>query len=326
MFLKYRTNRGTSDTGFFRFDSMTHNLYLALLQKELTMLMLRKTVISTKRFRKQVVFGIILLFMGVSVFQQIQFPIQASLTDGLPDGDNIPSYIGYLPTMQLLYPTEGEIVNGTFSLQWTAQDSEDGTNLSIYLYLSTDYGDNCTPFSDNPYENSGELLWNTTLYPDGEYTFVIEAQDSNGHIGIDSCTFQIKNYVEPLVNTEPMKPDQPFGKVYSKMGLEYSYITSTTDPDGGLVYYLWDWGDGSISGWLGPYHCSVNCEARHTWTEVGTYNIRVKAKDFYGTESVWSDSLSVTVPSSYNPIFVFLNLLFQQFPYVFPFLQKLLGY
>jgi hypothetical protein len=305
---------------------MTHNLYLALLQKELTMLKVIKKFIFTKRFRKQVVFGIILLFMGISVFQQIQFPLKASLTDGVPDGNNIPSYIGYPPTIQLLYPPEGEIINGTLSLKWTAQDLEDGTNLSIYLYFSTDYGDNCTPFSNNPYENSGELLWNTTQYPNGEYTLVIEALDRDGHVCIDSCNFQINNYIEQLVNNAPMRPDRPFGKVYNRMGHDYSYTTSTTDPDGNLVYYRWDWGDGNISGWLGPYHSGVNCEAHHTWIMVGAYTIMVKAKDGYGIESVWSAPLSVTIPYSYNPIRVFLDLLFQQFPYAFPFLQKLLGY
>jgi hypothetical protein len=305
---------------------MTHNLYLALLQKELTMLKLIKTLVSTERFRKQVGFGIILLFIGVSVFQQIQFPLKASLTDTVPDGDNIPSYIGYPPTIQLLYPTEGEIVNGTLSIQWTAQDSEDGTNLSIYLYLSTNYGDNCTPFSNNSYENSGELLWNTTQYPNDEYTLLIEAQDSDGHVGIDNCTLQINNNVKQLENNAPMRPNQPFGKVYNRMGQECSYTTSTTDPDGDLVYYLWDWGDGSFSGWLGPYHSGVNCEAKHAWTKIGFYNITVKVKDSFGEESVWSDPLSITIPYSYNPILQFLELVFQQFPFLFPFLQKLLGY
>ena len=287
---------------------------------------LANTVVSPEQFRKCVVFGIILLFIGVSVVPQIQFPVNADQVDGLPDGDGILPYVGYPPTILWLCPTEGEIVNGILSLQWTAQDVEDGTNLSIYLYLSNDYDDNCTPFSENPYENTGELSWNTTYSLDGDYTLLIQAQDNNGRVGSDTCTFQIKNYVEPLENTKPMTPDQPFGKVYNRMGREHCYTTSTTDPDGGLVYYLWDWGDGTICGWLGPYHCNVNCQAQHKWTDVGSYNIRVKAKDFYGTESMWSDPMLVTIPSSYNPIRVFLDLLFKQFPYAFPFLQKLLGY
>ena len=287
---------------------------------------LANTVVSPEQFRKYVVFGIILLFIGVSVFSEFQFPVNADQVDGLPDGDGILPYVGYPPTIQLLVPAEGEIVNGIVSLQWTAQDFEDGTNLSIYLYLSNDYDDNYTSFLANPYENTGELSWNTTEFPDGDYTLIIQAQDSNGRIGSDMCTFQIKNYVEPLLNTRPMTPDQPFGKVYNRMGRKYCYTTSTTDPDGGLVYYLWDWGDGHISGWLGPYHCGVTCEAQHSWTKVGTYNILVKAKDFSGTESMWSDPLSVTIPSNYNPIYVFLDMFFKQFPYAFPFLQKLLGY
>lgn len=284
--------------------------------------MLTKAFVSKDIFRKRVVFGIILLFLGVSVLQHIQSTAKANLTEL---DDNAP-LIGYPPMMLLLYPNEGDIVKETISIQWTAQDSEDGTTLPIYLYLSNDNGDNYNPFWNNPSENTGELQWNTTLYPDGDYKLLIQAEDSDGNIGVDSCTFQIKNYEEQPLNNEPMKPDQPFGKTYCKMGQEYSYTTSTADPDGDLVYYLWYWGDGSNSGWLGPYHCGVNCEAKHAWKEIGDYDITVKAKDVYGKESVWSDSLSITIPHTYKPILQFFELLFQQFPYAFPLLQKLLGY
>jgi len=289
--------------------------------------MLIKTFVSKDIFRKSLVFGIMMLFVGVSVLQQIQSTVKANLTDGLIDPDGAIPIIGYPPVMLLLYPSEGDIVKETISIQWIAWDSEYGTNLSIYLYLSNDNGDNFTSFWNNPYENTGELQWNTTQCPDGEYTLLIQAQNSDGHIGADSCNFQIKNYEEEQqINNEPVKPDQPFGQAYDKMGQEYSYKTSTTDPDGDLVYYLWDWGDGNNSGWLGPYYSGVNCEAKHAWKEKDNYNITVKAKDIYGKESAWSDPLSITIPHTYKPILQFLKLLFQGFPYAFLLLRQLLGY
>lgn len=286
--------------------------------------MLTKTFGSKDTFKKSVVFGIILLCIELNVLQQIQSTVKADLTNELTYPDDTTLYIGYPPIILLQSPNEGEILKETILIQWTAQDSEDGTNLSIYLYLSNANGDNCLTFLNNPYENTGELLWNTTQCPDGEYQLLIESHDSDGNISIDSCNFQIKNYEEQPVNNEPMKPDQPFGIVYGKLGKEYSYTTSTIDSDGALVYYLWDWSNGNNSGWLGPYHCGVTCQAKHTWTETGTYNVTVKAKDVYGKESVWSDPLSITIPYSYKPIFQFLELVFHQFPYAFPLLQKLL--
>jgi hypothetical protein len=98
---------------------------------------------------------------------------------------------------------------------------------------------------------------------------------------------------EPADNNEPVKPSKPSGQTNGKIKQEYTYTTSTTDPNGDKVYYLWDWGDGTYSGWLGPYNSSATCEAKHIWTQKDSYNIKVKSKDIYGKESIWSDSLPV---------------------------------
>ena len=42
----------------------------------------------------------------------------------------------------------------------------------------------------------------------------------------------------------------------------------------------------------------LTCEAKHTWTVKISYNIKVKAKDIYDKESVWSDPLPITMPYS----------------------------
>jgi len=96
------------------------------------------------------------------------------------------------------------------------------------------------------------------------------------------------------------------------------------DSDGALVYYLWNWGDGNISGWLGHNHCGVTCQAKHTWTKIHTYNITVKAKDVMERRALWSDPLSITIPYSYKPIFQFLELCSSNSHIAFPLLQKLL--
>jgi len=81
---------------------------------------------------------------------------------------------------------------------------------------------------------------------------------------------------------------------------------------------LWDWGDGTNSGWLEGYYSGDYCKVSHKWEAEGNYNIKVKAKDIHGVESDWSDPLSITMPYSYNkPILQFLELLFQRFPNTF---------
>ncbi|MCX6664239.1 MAG: PKD domain-containing protein, partial [Euryarchaeota archaeon] len=101
---------------------------------------------------------------------------------------------------------------------------------------------------------------------------------------------------------------------------------STTDIDGDQIYYLFDWGDGNDSGWMGPYNSGDICKESHIWSTKGNYAVKVKAKDTFGAESPWSDPLPITMPYSYNPIQLFLELLFQRFPNAFPILRHLLGY
>jgi PKD repeat protein len=223
---------------------------------------------------------------------------------------------GESPLLNLIYPTDGETLKDTITIQWTAFDSEDGDNLPIYLYLSDD-GESYYPLTDNPVENTGEYSLDSTSIPDEEYKLLIETVDSDGNVGHDSVTFKIKNYEEPPENNAPDKPVRPNGENEGKIDEEYSFTTSTTDIDGDQVYYKWDWGD-ETSGWLGPYNSGETCKASHIWDSEGSYNIKVKAKDQYGDESPWSEPLTISMSKkkSFNHIPKIFIWLFERFPFL----------
>jgi hypothetical protein len=82
----------------------------------------------------------------------------------------------------------------------------------------------------------------------------------------------------------------------------YSYSSSTTDPDGDQIYYRFDWDDGSNSGWLGPYTSGQTGTGHHIWTVLGTYNITVQAHDSFGATSSRSDPLVVTITDNQPPL------------------------
>jgi len=77
--------------------------------------------------------------------------------------------------------------------------------------------------------------------------------------------------------------------------------SSTTDPNGDEILYMFDWGDGSNSGWLGPYPSGQTGTGSHMWTELGTYLVTVKARDINGAGSPISDALLVTVTDNTPP-------------------------
>ncbi len=90
----------------------------------------------------------------------------------------------------------------------------------------------------------------------------------------------------------PSEPDGPNRGVYNK---PYSFSSSTTEPDGESIYYLFDWDDGNNSGWVGPYESSEIVIETYSWSNIGEYEIRVRAKDINGVQSPWSDPHAITI-------------------------------
>jgi hypothetical protein len=104
-----------------------------------------------------------------------------------------------------------------------------------------------------------------------------------------------------LLNNLP--PDIPdiSGPTIGKQWVSYSFTTLALDPNYDPLYYQFDWGDGNFSRWVGPFGYCVNGCLNHIWTESGTYNVRVKAKDIKGERSPWSQSHIIIIESNNRP-------------------------
>jgi hypothetical protein len=74
-----------------------------------------------------------------------------------------------------------------------------------------------------------------------------------------------------------------------------NFSTVTTDFEGDQIYYWWDWGEGNHTSWIGPFNPNEPMTANYSWVNNGTYDIRVKAKDSLGHESVWSEPVTVSI-------------------------------
>ena len=85
------------------------------------------------------------------------------------------------------------------------------------------------------------------------------------------------------------------GPVNGVLNVTYTFTVNTTEPDGEDVSYLIDWGDGTNSGWLGPYSPGTSHTAEKAWSAVATYPVKTKAKDIHGVTSEWSDPITVSI-------------------------------
>ncbi|GAG11623.1 unnamed protein product, partial [marine sediment metagenome] len=105
-----------------------------------------------------------------------------------------------------------------------------------------------------------------------DYTSTLTVTDTYGKIDDDTVMVTINGH-------PPNKPAKPSGPISGKAGEEYTYSTSTTDPDGDSISYLFDWGDDTDSGWTDPISSGQTATETHKWSEQGTYQIKVKARD-----------------------------------------------
>jgi len=134
-----------------------------------------------------------------------------------------------------------------------------------------------------------------------------------------------KYALDPIIDNDPPNtPSKVEGPEDGKINEEQEYTTSTTDPDGDQVYYMFDWDDGTHSNWLGPYESGEQCIAKHTYTEEGEYKVKAKAKDIHGIQSKWKEAeksprvkqLFLSKLFEANPIFS--NILKQHLQMHFP--------
>jgi outer membrane protein assembly factor BamB len=132
--------------------------------------------------------------------------------------------------------------------------------------------------------------------------------------------------INTIYNQPPSTPTIN-GPASGKIGRTYDYTIVSTDPEGNNISYYVDWGDGTNSGWIGPYDSGDEQTVSHTWETKGTYTIQVKAKDWFGAESGWG-TLQITMPMNSNminsPFLQLLERFFERHPFVFPLLRHLL--
>jgi hypothetical protein len=174
---------------------------------------------------------------------------------------------------------------------------------------------NCNPIATTTTDNNGDFTTTITVPPESSGYRTVNAYDSNARFH-----FRLF-YVE---NLAPEKPNTPSGPQNGKVNVEYTYSSSTTDGNEEELYYLFDWDDGTDSGWIGPYSSGSTASAKKTWTVKDDYEVKVIAKDVNGAESVWSDPLPVSIPRTRTIYTQFIEFL-EQYPNLFPILRYILG-
>jgi len=205
-------------------------------------------------------------------------------------------------------PNRGTL-NRIYSFSSSATEP-DGESI-FYLF---DWDDGNTSGWLGPY-NSSEIVTASHSWDKlGDYEIRVKAKDINGA----QSDWSEPHNITIVENNPPNKPNIE-GPVKVIPFIPYTYNISATDDDGDNVRYYIDWGDGG-SYWYGPYVSGEILSIKHKWL-IGSYTIKVKARDSFGDESEWA-TLEVSIPRN----IVSDNPLFMRFLQRFPIFQKLISF
>jgi hypothetical protein len=101
-------------------------------------------------------------------------------------------------------------------------------------------------------------------------------------------------------NHPPDVPAVPAGPDYCFKDTTYTFNAVATDPDGDSVAVRFDWGDSSVSYWVGWFASGDTVASTHSWLDIGNYEVRVSAQDRERTSDL-SDGLKVRVTIRWPP-------------------------
>jgi outer membrane protein assembly factor BamB len=153
-----------------------------------------------------------------------------------------------------------------------------------------------TRFADNQWKTKGISDSNKTI---NQYSWdYTNAQFTATYIEKDNVSSKKNCNLISIYNVKPDDPSPPDGPLNGYNNTEYEYSCVTIDNDSDELFYLFDWGDDTSGNWIGPFNSSQTIYASHNWTNPGVYDIRVKAKDVFGLETIWSNYLTIEINGS----------------------------
>lgn len=139
--------------------------------------------------------------------------------------------------------------------------------------------------------DTGKKLWTYSVSPTGH--LVSSPAIAYGRVYMaGTTTGRVYCFEDP---SKPPKIPTVSGPISGILDQNVEFTIMTIDPEGYDVEYYIDWGDGSSSGWIGLYDSGEEITVTHIWYELGTYDIKVKARDRDRLESRWTEPHTITV-------------------------------
>jgi len=182
------------------------------------------------------------------------------------------------------------IIGETCTYSFKSEDI-DGDNVKLKI----DWGDGNDPTITEEYQSGKTISVQHIWEKPGVYWMTVTTMDEHGS---ESLNLELDPvYIKGHSNTPPMKPELD-GDREGAFNKDLQFSAITYDCDRQDIYYLFDWGDNTDSGWLGPFQSGETCTVKKSWSGflfTDYYDVRVLSKDSWDAKSEWSESIEVKV-------------------------------
>jgi subtilisin family serine protease len=180
-------------------------------------------------------------------------------------------------------------ISGTTGISYVYSTGSSSSNLGHSIQYFFDWGDGITSGWLPVGQDSASHPWTGA----GTYQVKVQARCSI-HSNVVSNWSQT---LEAIISANPetiSTPAVPNGPINGTISTAYAYSTGGSSSNlGHSLQYLFDWGDGTNSGWLPMGTTS----ASKSWASGGTYLVKAQARCVTHTSIVssWSEAFSVKI-------------------------------
>ncbi len=166
------------------------------------------------------------------------------------------------PTVVFLTPQPQQTISGVFQVIVDAQDNRSISSVSLFVD-----SEQIQTLENGPYK----FYWDTHSVSDGTHTLQTVAMDTAGNSESAEITVIVRNGTGPAPPSITSYQISPLSSSYIGSPISVSFSATAEDPDGGVVSYLWEFGDGQSSS-----HATVS----HFYTSPGpNYAVRLTVTD-----------------------------------------------